>query len=136
MTIDSDSLGFLIGERRLRELAAGINQTEDNTKQMIKVLADSFEELQRTLSESTNIRDAASRQNRNGGSQDASGTPDADRLTRAHLISRTYPVPVNVPHVRVTPEGVLLVQMVQVVNLRRKAYSNILKIFSVWVVQV
>lgn len=83
MAIDSDSLGFLIGERRLRELAAGINQTEDNTKQMIKVLADSFEELQRTLSESTNIRDAASRQNRNGGSQDASGTPDADRLTRA-----------------------------------------------------
>ena len=73
MAIKSDSSGFLIGERRLKEISEGINQTEDNTKQILTVLSDSFHEMQKAYStSSTQVRDLISRQNRSGQSQDAS----------------------------------------------------------------
>ena len=83
MVINTDSRGFLMGERRLRELAAGINQSEDSTRHLIQTLIDNFEEQQRALSENTDIRNAASRQNRDGGSQDPSGSPNTERATHA-----------------------------------------------------
>jgi hypothetical protein len=42
MAINSDSSGFLIGERRLKEMSEGITQTEDNTKQILKILTTAF----------------------------------------------------------------------------------------------
>lgn len=83
MAIQSDSSGFLIGERRLKEMASGITKIEDNTKQILKVLSDSFEELQKAYStSSTQVADAIGRQNRSGRSQDASDTTKTARTAR------------------------------------------------------
>lgn len=84
MAINSDSSGFLIGERRLREMSEGITQTEDNTKQILKVLSESLQEIQNTLASSnTNITDLVNRQNRGGRSQDASGSSETRRRVRS-----------------------------------------------------
>lgn len=83
MAIQSDSSGFLIGERRLKEMASGITKTEDNTKQILKVLSDSFEELQKAYSaSSTQVADVIGRQNRSGRSQDASDATKTARTAR------------------------------------------------------
>lgn len=83
MAIKSDSSGFLIGERRLKEISEGINQTEDNTKQILTVLSDSFKEMQTVYSaSSTQVRDLISRQNRSGQSQDASAPIKTARTVR------------------------------------------------------
>lgn len=82
MVINADSRGFLIGERRLKEMSEGVNQTENNTKQILKVMTDSFQDMQKELSKSSNIRDAFSRQNRSGKAQDASGLPNTVHSTR------------------------------------------------------
>ena len=83
MAIKSDSSGFLIGERRLKEMSEGITQTEDNTKQILKVLSDSFHEMQKAYStSSTQVKDAIARQNRSGQSQDASAPLKTARTVR------------------------------------------------------
>lgn len=89
MAINTDSRGFLIGERRLKEISEGVSQTEDNTRQIIKVLTDSFQDMQAALSESVDIRDSVSRQNRNGRAQDASGASDTVRPTRNAIDATT-----------------------------------------------
>lgn len=83
MAINSDSSGFLIGERRLKEMSEGITQTEDNTKQILKVLTESFQDMQKTLSSgNANTSDLIRRQSRGGRSQDASGMPATARSVR------------------------------------------------------
>lgn len=83
MAIKSDSSGFLIGERRLKEISEGINQTEDNTKQILTVLSDSFKEMQMVYSaSSTQVRDLIARQNRSGQSKDASEPIKTARTVR------------------------------------------------------
>lgn len=45
MAIQTDSQGFLIGERRLKEISKGIVKAEDNTKEILKVLTESMKEI-------------------------------------------------------------------------------------------
>lgn len=47
MAIKSDSQGFILGERRLKEMSQGISQTEINTKEILNVLTNSLKEQQR-----------------------------------------------------------------------------------------
>lgn len=47
MAIQFDSNGFLVGERRLKEMAQGIVKTEDNTKQILEVLIGQFRNLEK-----------------------------------------------------------------------------------------
>lgn len=82
MVINADSHGFLIGERRLKEMSEGVNQTENNTKQILKVMTDSFQDMQKELSKSSDIRNILARQNRSGKAQDASGLPNTAHSTR------------------------------------------------------
>lgn len=82
MVINADSHGFLIGERRFKEMSEGVNQTENNTKQILKVMTDSFQDMQKELSKSSDIRNILARQNRSGKAQDASGLPDTAHSTR------------------------------------------------------
>lgn len=83
MAINSDSSGFLIGERRLKEMAQGITKTEDNTKQILSVLTESFQDMQKELAQSnTHTKNAIERQNRGGKAQDASGSPQTARTVR------------------------------------------------------
>lgn len=73
MAVQADARGFIIGEKRLKEMADGINQTEGNTKQILSVLGDKLDEL-RKQSEQANQRqtEALDRQNRSGRSSSAS----------------------------------------------------------------
>lgn len=82
MVINADSHGFLIGERRFKEMSEGVNQTENNTKQILKVMTDSFQDMQKELSKSSDIRNILARQNRSGKAQDASGLPNTAHSTR------------------------------------------------------
>lgn len=81
MAINTDSRGFIIGERRLAEMAQGIVNTQDNTKEILAVLSENLEALRKEFSNNTEQqRSTIDRLNRSGRSQNA-GT-DTDTNTR------------------------------------------------------
>ena len=83
MAINADENGFLIGQRRLKEMADGITQTEDNTKQILQVLTDSFNKLQKTYEQgNAAVNNAITQQNRGGRSQDAEIATKTARTVR------------------------------------------------------
>lgn len=45
--------GFIVGERRAKEMAEGIKKTEDNTKQILEVLVAQFRSMQQAIGGST-----------------------------------------------------------------------------------
>jgi hypothetical protein len=77
MAIQSDTRGFLLGERRLKEIQDGIVQTKDNTQEILDVLRDSINDLRRDLtSASSDTTSAIDRLNRSGRSQSSSQSSD------------------------------------------------------------
>lgn len=80
MAIQNDSRGFLLGERRLKEMADGIVQTEDNTKQILQVLTGHFEEIKQVLQKSSSVNGGMERFNRGGRSVDAGS--DVEQVVR------------------------------------------------------
>lgn len=42
-------------------MSEGVNQTENNTKQILKVMTDSFQDMQKELSKSSDIRNILAR---------------------------------------------------------------------------
>lgn len=83
MAINVDENGFLIGQRRLKEMADGITQTEDNTKQILQVLTNSFKDLQKTYEQgNVAVNSVITRQNRSGRSQDAEIATQTARTVR------------------------------------------------------
>lgn len=74
MAINFDSGGFIIGERRAKEIADGVNQTNDTTKQILDFLKNTMTELKATAEERAKANKSdLNRQNRHGRSVDASG---------------------------------------------------------------
>jgi hypothetical protein len=74
MAINYDSGGFIIGERRAKEIADGVNQTNDTTKQILDFLKNTMTELKATAEERAKANKSdLNRQNRHGRSVDASG---------------------------------------------------------------
>ena len=74
MAINYDSGGFIIGERRTKEIADGVNQTNDTTKQILDFLKNTMTELKATAEERAKANKSdLNRQNRHGRSVDASG---------------------------------------------------------------
>ncbi|WOE28818.1 hypothetical protein [Acinetobacter towneri] len=47
MALRADSDGFIIGERRLKEISSGINQTKDNTQEILDVLTESLLDIKK-----------------------------------------------------------------------------------------
>ena len=47
MALRADSDGFIIGERRLKEISSGINQTKNNTQEILDVLTDSLLDIKK-----------------------------------------------------------------------------------------
>ncbi|GIT84872.1 hypothetical protein DSM16313_26540 [Acinetobacter seohaensis] len=47
MALRADSDGFIIGERRLKEISSGINQTKDNTQEILDVLTKSLLDIKK-----------------------------------------------------------------------------------------
>ena len=85
MAIHEGDNGFLMGERRLREIAQGINQTEENTREILTVLAETLRQMQQQAASqdsSTTVRDSVTRRNRGGAAGDASGSPSPTSRTR------------------------------------------------------
>ncbi|WP_333640811.1 hypothetical protein TQH59_16585 [Acinetobacter johnsonii] len=73
MAINYDSGGFIIGERRTKEIADGVNQTNDTTKQILDFLKNTMTELKATAEERAKANKSdLNRQNRHGRSVDAS----------------------------------------------------------------
>ena len=73
MAINYDSGGFIIGERRAKEIADGVNQTNDTTKQILDFLKNTMTELKATAEERAKANKSdLNRQNRHGRSVDAS----------------------------------------------------------------
>jgi tetrahydromethanopterin S-methyltransferase subunit F len=89
MAIQNDSLGFLLGERRLKEMAEGIVQTEDNTKQILQVLTGHFEEIKQVLQENSSVKGGIDRFNREGRAIDASDSGLEDIVRRTIEASET-----------------------------------------------
>lgn len=81
MAIQTDSQGFLIGERRLKEISKGIVKTENNTKEILKVLTESLKEIAPKIE--SGIKSAFSEANRSGKSVSA-GQQD-DRVVSRRL---------------------------------------------------
>lgn len=72
MAINYDSGGFIIGERRAKEIADGVNQTNDTTKQILDFLKNTMTELKATAEASAKVNKSdLDRQNRHGKSVDA-----------------------------------------------------------------
>lgn len=72
MAINYDSSGFIIGERRAKELADRVNQTNDTTKQILDFLKNTMTELKATAEERAKVNKSnLDRQNRHGKSVDA-----------------------------------------------------------------
>ena len=72
MAINFDSGGFIIGERRAKEIADGVNQTNDTTKQILDFLKNTMTELKATAEERAKVNKSdLDRQNRHGKSVDA-----------------------------------------------------------------
>ena len=72
MAINYDSGGFIIGERRAKEIADGVNQTNDTTKQILDFLKNTMTELKVTAEERAKVNKSnLDRQNRHGESVDA-----------------------------------------------------------------
>lgn len=72
MAINYDSGGFIIGERRAKEIADGVNQTNDTTKQILDFLKNTMTELKATAEERAKVNKSdLDRQNRHGKSVDA-----------------------------------------------------------------
>lgn len=72
MAINYDSGGFIIGERRAKEIADGVNQTNDTTKQILDFLKNTMTELKATAEELAKVNKSdLDRQNRHGKSVDA-----------------------------------------------------------------
>ncbi|MCU4320651.1 hypothetical protein KTH44_16155 [Acinetobacter bereziniae] len=73
MAIQSDTRGFLLGERRIKEIQDGIVQTKDNTKEILEVLKSSLDDLRRDLTKSqTHSTNVIGSLNRSGRSQSSS----------------------------------------------------------------
>lgn len=72
MAINYDLGGFIIGERRAKEIADGVNQTNDTTKQILDFLKNTMTELKATAEASAKVNKSdLDRQNRHGKSVDA-----------------------------------------------------------------
>ena len=72
MAINYDSSGFIIGERRAKELADRVNQTNDTTKQILDFLKNTMTELKATAEARAKVNKSdLDRQNRHGKSVDA-----------------------------------------------------------------
>ena len=72
MAINYDSGGFIIGERRAKEIADGVNQTNYTTKQILDFLKNTMTELKATAEERAKVNKSdLDRQNRHGKSVDA-----------------------------------------------------------------
>ena len=83
MAIRADEHGFIIGEKRLKEMANGITHTEDNTKRILSVLTNKLDELRKESERGNNLQDdALNRQNRSGRSSSA-GIPDKEIVRRS-----------------------------------------------------
>ncbi|MEX5443527.1 hypothetical protein WCE14_09170 [Acinetobacter schindleri] len=75
MAIKYDSRGFIIGDRRLKEMSEGIVKTQDNTKEILAVLKSSLDELKTTMQDSNQVYTSElERQNRQGKSVNAAET--------------------------------------------------------------
>jgi hypothetical protein len=57
MAIRSDSSGFIIGERRAKEMADGIKQTKVTVKEILDVLTDQFRNIERSITEGSSINE-------------------------------------------------------------------------------
>ena len=72
MAINYDSGGFIIGEHRAKEIADGVNQTNDTTKQILDFLKNTMTELKATAEARAKVNKSdLDRQNRHGKSVDA-----------------------------------------------------------------
>lgn len=72
MAINYDSGGFIIGDRRAKEIADGVNQTNDTTKKILDFLKNTMTELKATAEERAKANKFdLDRQNRHGKSVDA-----------------------------------------------------------------
>lgn len=83
MSIQTDAHGFIIGEKRLKEMAEGINHTQENTKKILSVLVEKMDQLRRESARGNDLQnDGLNRQNRSGRSSSASDTPP-ERIRRS-----------------------------------------------------
>ncbi|GEM_PF-2355214 len=73
MALNSNESGFLIGQRRLKEMSEGISQTKDNTKQILDVLLASLNELKETLKQNNASTERNLSRNKRRKARDASG---------------------------------------------------------------
>lgn len=78
MAIAYDSGGFIIGERRAKEIADGVNQTQDNTKLILDFLKESTAEMKATAEKQAKTQKIdLERQIRQGRAVNASAKKDA-----------------------------------------------------------
>ncbi|WP_180089997.1 hypothetical protein [Acinetobacter sp. YH12219] len=82
MAINYDSGGFIIGERRLKEMSEGITKIEDNTAQILKIISDGQLALEQNIKVlvSTN-KTGLDRQNRDAKSVSATEQSQAIKKT-------------------------------------------------------
>lgn len=81
MAIKYDSGGFIIGERRLKEMSEGILKTEDNTSQILKVLTDDLQQY--TASNERIAKEARSdRERQNRDARSVSGSNEVKKTRR------------------------------------------------------
>lgn len=78
MAIAYDSGGFIIGERRAKEIADGVNQTQGNTKLILDFLKESTAEMKATAEKQAKTQKTdLERQIRQGRAVNASAKKDA-----------------------------------------------------------
>ena len=83
MALQSNESGFIIGERRLKEMSDGINKTQDNTKQILDVLLESLKDLKQAVEASgDSIGEHIRRQRPTRPARDSSEPGQAPRRAR------------------------------------------------------
>lgn len=83
MAIAYDSGGFIIGERRAKEIADGVNQTQDNTKLILDFLKESTAEIKATAEKQEKKQKIAlERQIREGRAVDATAKKEASTIRK------------------------------------------------------
>lgn len=82
MAIKYDASGFIIGERRLKEMSQGITKTEDNTAKILKIISEGQLSLEQSIKAvvETN-RTGLARQNRDAKSVSATEQSQAVKKT-------------------------------------------------------
>lgn len=103
MAINFDSGGFIIGERRAKEIADGVNQTNDTTKQILDFLKNTMTELKATAEERAKVNKSdLDRQNRNGKSVDATSK---EVVTVRKVVDASESLAKSVEKVKNTAQG-------------------------------